>query len=238
MASLTDLRFSIRCYTLSVCAHRHDYAQLVLPLQGCINIELNGHAGRVGPSGCVVIPAGTVHSFAAEQQAHFLVVDLPVLPAGMQRLDTPFVTLPAGLQRYAAFVETQLQQAHGEALARDMGRLFYQLLETQEWQPRLDSRLQRALQYLERDLAVTPTLEQLATHSFLSVSQYKALFRRHLGMSSGQYLLRLRMEQARSLLAFTDTPIGIIAERVGFQNASAFSRRFRAYFGYSPRQLR
>ncbi|GAA3527082.1 AraC family transcriptional regulator [Zobellella aerophila] len=238
MAVAPEPGFSIRSYTLTLSAHRHAYAQLVLPLRGHIRIELAGQRGRVGPSQCVVIPAGELHSFAAERQARFLVVDLPVLPAGMQRLDTPFVELPAGLQRYSKFVEAQLQQQSNPDLARDMGRLFYQLLEAQDWQPRLDPRLQRAVQHLKQDLAHTPSLNELAAVSFLSVSQYKSLFKQQLGMSTGQYLLRLRMEKARSLLAFTDIPIGIIAERVGFQNASAFSRRFRAHFGLPPRRLR
>ncbi len=238
MATVPELSFSIRSYTLSVSAHRHAYAQLVLPLQGSIDIELAGQRGRVGPSRCVVIPAGERHSFAAEQQARFLVVDLPTLPAAMQQLDTPFVALPAGLQRYSEFVETQLQQQSNPELAQDMGRLFYQLLEAQDWQPRLDPRLQRAVQHLKQDLSCTPSLSELAAVSFLSVSQYKALFKQQLGMSTGQYLQQLRMEKARSLLAFTDIPITIIAERVGFQNASAFSRRFRAHFGLPPRRLR
>lgn len=238
MAAEPELSFSIRSYTLTQCAHRHAYAQLVLPLQGRIHIELTGQRGRVGPSQCVVIPAGELHSFAAEQQARFLVVDLPTLPAGMQQLATPFVELSTGLQRYSEFVETQLQQKRDPALARDMGRLFYRLLEAQDWQPRLDPRLQRAVQHLRQDLAYTPSLSELAAISFLSISQYKTLFKQQLGMTTGQYLQQLRMEQAQSLLAFTDMPIGIIAERVGFQNASAFSRRFRAHFGLPPRRLR
>ncbi|WP_116473478.1 helix-turn-helix domain-containing protein [Zobellella maritima] len=238
MAVAPELRFSIRSYTLTVSAHHHAYAQLVLPLQGRIDIELAGQRGRVGPSRCVVIPAGELHSFAAEQQARFLVVDLPTLPVAMQRLETPFVALSPGLQRYSEFVETQLQQKSNPDLIRDMGRLFYRLLEEQDWQPRLDPRLQRAVQHLKQDLARTPSLSELAAISFLSVSQYKTLFKQQLGMTTGQYLQQLRMEKARSLLSFTDMPIAIIAERVGFQNASAFSRRFRAHFGLSPRRLR
>ncbi|WP_350629915.1 helix-turn-helix domain-containing protein, partial [Pseudoalteromonas sp. Q36-MNA-CIBAN-0048] len=44
-----------------------------------------------------------------------------------------------------------------------------------------------------------------------------------------------RMQKAKALLTHTDLPIQIIAEQVGYNDLSAFSRRFSLYFGLSPR---
>jgi AraC-like DNA-binding protein len=61
------------------------------------------------------------------------------------------------------------------------------------------------------------------------------------GTSFGRTLLALRLEEARRLLAdprFARHPIGDLAWRCGFVDASHFARRFRQDFGVSPTQYR
>lgn len=230
-------RFSIRSYSLNARAHAHRHHQLVLPLQGVIEIRTNGHQGRIGMGHCVVILAGHEHWFSAAEQARFLVADTSTLPHRMLSLPTPFVSVSAPLQAFCRFVETQLQHQLNPELENRMGTLFEQLLAEQAFQPRIDPRIARVLDWLEADLRRTPTLAELASHACLSLSHYKALFQQEIGQSTGQYLLRLRMDKARALLAHTDYPVHIIAETVGYQDVSAFSRRFSAYFGQSPRHF-
>ncbi|WED28381.1 helix-turn-helix transcriptional regulator [Vibrio sp. DW001] len=59
-----------------------------------------------------------------------------------------------------------------------------------------------------------------------------------MGENITQYLLALRMDKARALLTHTDYPVSIIANMVGYQDTAAFSHRFSAYFGHSPRKSR
>lgn len=48
----------------------------------------------------------------------------------------------------------------------------------------------------------------------------------------------LRLTRARQLAMDTDLPIGEIAQRCGYENASAMSRAFRALFGHAPSDAR
>ncbi|MNE96080.1 HTH-type transcriptional activator RhaS [compost metagenome] len=64
------------------------------------------------------------------------------------------------------------------------------------------------------------------------------LFKKETGKTTGEYLLTLRMSKARALLVHTDYPVSLIASQVGYQDLSAFSRRFASHFGYPPRKLR
>jgi len=48
----------------------------------------------------------------------------------------------------------------------------------------------------------------------------------------------VRMEHAARLLRTTALPIGVIAARVGFRNASHFARRFSVFFGVTPTTYR
>ena len=100
-------RFSIRSYSLDARVHAHRYHQLVLPLQGVIDIQTGGHQGRIGTGHCVVILAGHEHHFRADEQARFLVANNSILPSSMLSLPTSFVSVSPPLQAFCRFVEIQ-----------------------------------------------------------------------------------------------------------------------------------
>jgi len=231
-------RLSIRSYTRTLRAHSHEYYQLVLPLHGTIALTTNNQSDRVGPGRCVVIQHHTEHHFAADEAARFLVADLDALPDNMQGLATPFCTISPALLAFCHYVEHQLQQPHDAALNAEISALFVSLLRQEIFDTRFDPRISRVLEHLQQDLSQTPTLPQLAELACLSLSHFKSLFRQQTGTSPQQYLSNLRMEKARALLTHTDTPVTIIAQQLGYQDLSAFSRRFRQHFGQSPRHFR
>lgn len=66
----------------------------------------------------------------------------------------------------------------------------------------------------------------------------RSRFSRELGISPGQYLLKLKMERAGELLARTDLPIREVAEMVGFDDPFHFSRVCKRETGLSPRAYR
>lgn len=84
----------------------------------------------------------------------------------------------------------------------------------------------RAEEMLRSRLEGNITLEELAARCSLSVSHFSRSFRRSFGMSAHQYLIRLRLERAKSLLANTAKPLTEIAHLCGFCDQSAFSRTF------------
>ena len=53
-----------------------------------------------------------------------------------------------------------------------------------------------------------------------------------------QHLASLRIEQAQHLLTATQDKVESIAEQVGFENASVFSRAFKRWVGRSPKSYR
>ena len=153
----------------------------------------------------------------------------------MQSLSTPFTNISSPLLAFCQFVEYQLQHSHNPDLNREIGGLFVSLLAQEPFQAQYDPRISRVLEHLQQDLASTPSVPELAAIACLSLSQYKTLFKQQTGLSTSQFLLKLRMDKARALLAHTDYPVSIVAEQVGYTDLSAFSRRFSEHFGQSPR---
>jgi AraC-like DNA-binding protein len=78
------------------------------------------------------------------------------------------------------------------------------------------------------------TLEELARHAGCSRSVLAERFQQLVGTSPMQYLTQWRMLLAANLLCGTNAPLARIAEDVGYQTDTAFSRAFRREFGSPP----
>ena len=139
---------------------------------------------------------------------------------------------------FCLFADIQLSSQIDSDLEAHLIAVFKHLLSLQDFLPDIDRRISRALEYIEADLAQDHSLTRLAERSALSVSQFKLLFSKYTGKTLSEYLIMLRMENARALLANTDLPINLVAEQTGYLNQSAFTRRFQAYHGISPSQYK
>lgn len=229
---------SIRAYKPAIQTHSHHFHQIVVPLRGSIEITLNEFKGSIAVGHCVIIQKDVDHSFAANKQARFLVADLLELPEAARSVGSPFAAVSNAFMSFCLFADAQLSSQINTALEASMVEVFKQLLAVQDFLPDIDHRISRALEHIENDLSQDHTLQKLSKISSLSVSQFKVLFAKHTGKTLGQYLLMLRMEKARALLANTDMPINIVAEKSGYRDQSAFSRRFLDYHGESPSEYK
>ncbi|MEY2686321.1 MAG: hypothetical protein RL375_519 [Pseudomonadota bacterium] len=95
-----------------------------------------------------------------------------------------------------------------------------------------------AIAEMQVDGASWPGLAALAHRVGTNERLLTELFRERFGMTVYEYLLDIRLEQARWSLARTQLQIQLIAERAGYANPSDFSRAFRRRFGVGPRDYR
>jgi AraC family transcriptional regulator len=99
-------------------------------------------------------------------------------------------------------------------------------------------KLHHVLEYLAANLASEPSLQELATFSGLSLFHFCRSFKQSTGVSPHQYILRLRVEEAKRLLKNTSLSTGDIGELVGFYDQSHFSGMFRRFTGATPTHWR
>jgi AraC-like DNA-binding protein len=78
------------------------------------------------------------------------------------------------------------------------------------------------------------TLEELAREAHTSRSVLAERFQHLVGSSPMQYLTQWRMLLAGNLLCRSNAPLARIAEDVGYQTDTAFSRAFRREYGMPP----
>lgn len=98
-------------------------------------------------------------------------------------------------------------------------------------------RLSRVAKKMQQDIEAPLDLPGLAGLAEISPSQLERDFTRVFGTTLQAFQHRLRIEKAMKLLE-TDSNIAGIALQCGFSDHSAFTRRFRATVGVSPRAYR
>jgi AraC-like DNA-binding protein len=91
-----------------------------------------------------------------------------------------------------------------------------------------------ALAAMHKEPARPWTLEELAQEANTSRSVLAERFHELVGSTPMQYLTQWRMLLAANLLSRSNTPLARIAEDVGYQTDTAFSRAFRREFGAPP----
>jgi len=91
-----------------------------------------------------------------------------------------------------------------------------------------------ALQAMHSRPAHAWTLDELAREAGASRSVLAERFQTMVGSSPIQYLTQWRMLLASNLLCRSNAPLARIAEEVGYQTDTAFSRAFRREFGAPP----
>jgi AraC family transcriptional regulator len=111
-------------------------------------------------------------------------------------------------------------------------------VEPEHTPPRMSGRkLKEALSYIEDNLSRDISLQDIAAVTGLSVSHFKNLFREAVGLPAHQYLIRRRVERAKSLLSEGKLSISQIALEAGFAHQSHLAHHMRRLLGVSPKKL-
>jgi AraC-like DNA-binding protein len=103
---------------------------------------------------------------------------------------------------------------------------------------RSDTLAEKVLDWLEDHFREKVTLADVAKAVGASVSTVVQTLRRDTRKTFQHHLRELRLREARTLLADTDTPIALVATQCGFCDQSHLSRTFRQELGTTPRRYR
>ena len=99
-----------------------------------------------------------------------------------------------------------------------------------------DKQLSSAINAMHEDPAHRWTLGELAERAAMSRSIFALKFKRKVGVSPMEYLMRWRMLLAGDKLTSSSEPISVIALSLSYESESAFSTAFKRVMGCSPRQ--
>lgn len=98
--------------------------------------------------------------------------------------------------------------------------------------------VEKAKKYVREHLKDDITVNDIASSMYISTNYFSRLFKRITGEGCNNYIIKKRMEKAKSLLENTNTKIGTIALNVGYKDTNYFSLAFKKQTGLSPKEFR
>lgn len=101
-----------------------------------------------------------------------------------------------------------------------------------------DEAVAKAARFIRQHAVENPYVNDIARAAGISLSALQTRFQKAIGRSLVAEVRRVRLARSQELLADTDLPMSIVAERCGFPNSQQFSVLFREGTGYTPRAYR
>jgi AraC-like DNA-binding protein len=98
--------------------------------------------------------------------------------------------------------------------------------------------LLRVSRYVRENLTRELSLADAAAAAFLSPNYLAHLLKKETGKSFTEMVTERRMERAQDLLTNTPMRIADVAHATGFSDEGYFTRRFKQWYGTSPRAFR
>lgn len=99
-------------------------------------------------------------------------------------------------------------------------------------------RVKLMIQFIYENYNKNISVEDLANSANISRTECFRAFKEVLSKTPNQYLSDYRLSMATMFLSDTDQTLANISEICGFQNPSYFGRRFKSFYGMTPKEYR
>lgn len=101
-----------------------------------------------------------------------------------------------------------------------------------------ESKISKALKHIHDNYNTTLDMDSLARICDMSVSSFHNHFKKITSHTPLQYIKKIKLTKAKDLLTKYNYKVVEVAEELGYDNSSHFSRDFKSYFGYPPKEAK
>jgi AraC-like DNA-binding protein len=211
---------SLRCYTGEYGAHAHHHAQVLVGLNGRLELEVAGRSAYVDASSALIVPAGVSHGYLAHKPAAVLVIDAPQV---------------GGLERFRRFVPP----SHWKDPRRefDAATALGEVVGASTVLLRRPIDLEALGASIDGELHGEWTTSRLAALCRLSAQRFHPRFVELTGTTPGAYVRQRRLDEAQRLLR-AGLSLDATALQVGYSSASALAFALRRERSVGAREIR
>lgn len=100
------------------------------------------------------------------------------------------------------------------------------------------SQISAAISYINENIDKNIHLEEVASISNLSISQFSRIFKKETGKTFKDYFISKKIEKAKYYLEVTNKSLNEIASEIGFEDSSYFTKVFKKYEKLCPKYYR
>ena len=98
----------------------------------------------------------------------------------------------------------------------------------------VEKKIQEIVRYISDHYAGEITLQSAASLAYMEPTYFSKQFKRIVGFGFNQYLIQVRMKEAKRLLLTTDLSVNEISEKCGYSAGNYFGDAFKSLTGVSP----
>lgn len=102
----------------------------------------------------------------------------------------------------------------------------------------MSKEIYNVIQYIGNHVNKNISVAEIADELHVDRSTLSKKFKRELGFNISPYIMRRKLEEAKSLLHYTDKTISEISEYLCFSSQSYFQNVFKAKYGITPKEYR
>lgn len=216
----TEQIYKRKSYALSFC------------ISGQITYTHNNNKTVSDKNNAVLLPKGQSYTLHGDRTGSFPVINFQCA----EPLCSSVVSIP--IQNANAYIK-DFERIKTLSLFKEnrakMMSIFYDMLYRLSSQNTNNSLIAQAAEYLENNYN-NPTLTNaaLARHCNISEVYFRKIFTSCYKMPPKQYIINIRINKAKQLLAENSLKIGAVAECCGFSNQYHFCRVFKEKTGITP----
>ena len=216
---------SVRQYGANHGSHSHDHFQVLVGLEGVLELEIEGRGQRIAAGRGALVAPGERHDFESAAGSRCLVLDTRE-ELWARCADTPARPQQTGV--LAEFLAQALRDRQALAIAHGPALLLESWLAAAEppLRPRRAIDWVALTQWVQARLDEPVTVADLAARAFLSPSQFTLRCHEENGVSGMQWLRQQRLARAR-LLRDAGLAVAEIARRTGYRSPSALTAALR-----------
>ncbi len=219
-----------------------DYFDLTFVLKGQLEYTVNGKDITIRENDAILLPPGTrrARSLGVSDvhyvSFNFRAYDDGVLPGGLFYRNVITEEIRALVCVFSEQHISSFYHSH-EKTANILNCILFELLDAVSL-PSSDKNVVAVLKYIDENLTEKISLTDIGKAVHLSNDYISHIFKRETGKSVMDYVNERRMLLARNMIEGGEIALTDVAEALGYESYSYFSRVFKRYFGVSPIRYR
>ena len=95
-----------------------------------------------------------------------------------------------------------------------------------------------AKRYIAENYYKPLTLEIVSHETGFNPNYFSSMFKKEVGVNFSEYLIKVRIKNAKEMLLNTEGSVEDISYAVGYSDIKYFSRIFKKYMGVTPTEFR
>lgn len=230
------------------------FSKCYFVLDGRLQISTDKEVIIGTPNTLIIVPAGLRHDVscpfedkATKYWMHFRletdgknVFHLLHVPMKVEVKDPAYIS--SLFERILNYADRQDMASHFELQSCCYAILGYYFKEANVGlfaaEQNKDASMMRIANYIQENLAVPPSVTEMAEMCHFNTSYFIRVFKDAFGCTPHQYIRRLQMEHAKNLLEHSDLSVSRVAGNLGFADVKHFTKLFKAYAHVTPTEYR